>query len=168
MVYIFKLNFKANFQDRNEIAMDDFCLENESEEEDFSLKRKKRGTMTSKSEHDNSKGINTRKKRALSTSDYRGDLNTSGSFSAGGFGSSAGFGMESSILDTPSTKRGSRGGFNTKVAKEEEMSDEDDHTSTYKNVFWKGIKEYIVPFGKADLDFCNVDKVLLVNDIQQK
>jgi hypothetical protein len=49
-----------------ELAMDDFCLENDSaEEEDFSQKRKRRGS--GKSESDLSKGINTRKKKAART-----------------------------------------------------------------------------------------------------
>jgi hypothetical protein len=140
--------------------MDDFCLENDSaEEEEFSQKRKKRGTV-SKSESDLSKGINTRKKKAVRTDFGKQKLESSASFSSSGFGTGFG-GIESSILgDQTSTKRGSRGSF-AQAAKEDEASDEDDMASIHKSVFWKGIKEYIIPFSKADLDFCNVEKVLI-------
>jgi hypothetical protein len=133
--------------------MGDFCLD-DSDEEDFSQKRKKRGS--SKSESELSKGINTRKKKTARNDFGKPKLESSASFSSSGFG---GFGgIESSILgDQASTKRGSRGSF--AQAKEDEQSDEDDHASVHKSVFWKGIKEYIIPFSKADLDFCNVEKV---------
>lgn len=45
--------------------------------------------------------------------------------------------------------------------KDEEEEEEDDEPQYYSfsGTFWKGIQEYIVPFQKADLDFCNIEKV---------
>jgi len=42
---------------------------------------------------------------------------------------------------------------------EEEEDDDEPQYYSFSGSFWKGIQEYIVPFQKADLDFCDVDKI---------
>jgi len=123
---------------------------------------KKRAGIPSKSDQDssNTKGINTRKKRAVISSDVNSSFNSSGSFSSGsGFGFGAK--IEGNFGEQTGNKRGSRGST-SKAAniKEEDQSDEDDQQYySFSGNFWKGISEYIVPFTKADLDFCSIEKI---------
>jgi len=46
------------------------------------------------------------------------------------------------------------------IKDEEEEEDEDEpQYYSFSGTFWKGIQEYIVPFQKADLDFCDSEKM---------
>jgi transcriptional adapter 3 len=45
------------------------------------------------------------------------------------------------------------------IKDEEEEDDDEPQYYSFSGTFWKGIQEYIVPFQKADLDFCDSEKM---------
>jgi hypothetical protein len=157
---------KVNQRDRNDdmdgLLEDDFCLEESGDEEEFSSQNKKGNRKRGQTPNKESKGNTRKNKRSLSDVGRSDSFRDSGAFS-GGF---SGFGgkEESNFGDSNFGKRSgsSRGGSgNTKaVIKDEPDSDEEDQQYySYSGNFWKGISEYIVPFVKADLDFCDIDKI---------